>query len=380
MGNTLLKSTFSRDRFKLLLSKLYMNNPEKPSSAGKVYYMEDLIECLKHTFQRCLQDSSFQSINESMTKFKARSTLEQYLPMKPIKRGIKLWMICDALTRYTYDMNVYAGKEDSPSLFGTLGERVVGALVSTIKETDVTLAFDRFFTSVNLMDTLQFGAVGTCNAARKNLPKAAQRLEKGESEFKCNNNKTLLARWRDTKEVILLSNCHNESSSPIRKKNKDGSRRWVSCPEAIQFYRKIIGSVDLADQIAGLYDLDRESQKWWKKVFYRCLMFSIVNSWVVCKQLQRPPNKPFLDFLSELAEALIAKGQEHNPVKRALRPGRKSILVNKMADVGKHLPIEGTTRRRCVGCSSRGKETCTKTLCRQCDSPYCKTCFSVCHM
>ena len=34
MGNTLLNSTFSRDRFKLLLSKLYMNKPEKPSSAG----------------------------------------------------------------------------------------------------------------------------------------------------------------------------------------------------------------------------------------------------------------------------------------------------------------------------------------------------------
>ena len=135
-----------------------MNNPEKPSSAGKLYYMEELIECLKYTFQRCRQDSSFQSIDESMTKFKGRSTLKQYLPMKPINRGIKLRMKCNALRGYTYDMNVYAGKEDSPSPVGTLGERVVGALVSTIKETDVTLAFDRFFASVNLVDTLQFGA------------------------------------------------------------------------------------------------------------------------------------------------------------------------------------------------------------------------------
>ena len=110
MGNTLLKSTFSRDRFKLLLSKLYMNKPEKPSSAGKLY-MEELIGCLKHTFQRCRQDSSFQSINESMTKFKGRSTLKQYLPMKPVKRSIKLWMRYDALTGCRYDMNVYVGKD-----------------------------------------------------------------------------------------------------------------------------------------------------------------------------------------------------------------------------------------------------------------------------
>ena len=33
-----------------------------------------------------------------------------------------------------------------------------------------------------------------------------------------------------------------------------------------------------------------------------------------------------------------------------------------MVDVGRHLPIEGTTRRRCVGCSRLGKET-RKKLC-----------------
>ena len=139
-----------------------------------------------------------------------------------------------------------------------------------------------------------------------------------------------------------------------------------------------MGGFDLADQIAGLYNLDRKSLKWWKKVFHRCLMFSIVNSWAVYKQLQRHPNKPFLDFLCELAEALIAKGQEHNSVKRALRPGRKSVQESQMVNVGRHLPIEGT--RRCEGFSRRGKETRTKNLCRQCNSPYCKTCFSVCLM
>ena len=156
-----------------------MNKPEKPSSAGKLYYMEELIGCLKHTFQKCQQDSSFQSIDESMTKFKGRSTLNQYLPMKPVKRSIKLWMRCDALTGYTYDINTYAGKEGSPKPAKTLGEKIGEALVSTIKETDVTLAFDRFFTSVNFMDTLQFGAVGTCNATRKNLPKQHNALKKG---------------------------------------------------------------------------------------------------------------------------------------------------------------------------------------------------------
>ena len=169
--------------------------------------------------------------------------------------------------RCTY--RIHVRHECLPNSVGTLGERVVGAIVSTIKETDVTVAFDRFFTSVNLIlvNTLQFGAVGTCNATRKNLPKPAQRLAKGESEFKCNNNGTLLACWRETKDVILLSNCHNESSSPIQKKNKDSSGRRVSFPEAIQFYKKIMGGVDPVGQIAGLYDLERMSLKCGRRFF-----------------------------------------------------------------------------------------------------------------
>lgn len=58
---------------------------------------------------------------------------------------------CDANSGYIHDMNMYCGKESNvqeskESL--TLGERVVKSLASTIKEKDVVLCFDRFFTSV----------------------------------------------------------------------------------------------------------------------------------------------------------------------------------------------------------------------------------------
>jgi hypothetical protein len=117
--------------------------------------VEEMVSYLKTTFQKCRQDSSLQSIDESMTKFKGRASIKQYLPMKPVERGIKVWMRCDSLTGYTYDMNIYAGKEPNPGE-GTLGERVVKRLALTIQEKDVTLAFDRFFTSVYLMGHPKF--------------------------------------------------------------------------------------------------------------------------------------------------------------------------------------------------------------------------------
>lgn len=62
---------------------------------------------------------------------------------------------------------------------------------------------------------------------------------------------------QDTKEVLVLSNCHNTNITTVSKKMKDGSKCAIPCPEIIAFYRNKMGGVDLADQMAGLYDLDR---------------------------------------------------------------------------------------------------------------------------
>ena len=212
-----------------------------------------------------------------MTKFKGRCSFKQYLPLKPGKRGIKIWMRCDAQSGYTYDMNAYTGKEKEPCS-GTPGERVVNALAASVREKDVTLAFDRFFTSVMLLDNIKFAAVGTVVKNRRNLPKFEDKLERGKYHFSGNCKGTTAARWIDTKEVVVLSNCHSNTVGQITKKQRDGSITTSDCPDAIKFYRQIMGGVDRADQMAGLYDLDRRSNKWWKKVLYRMLMVSAVNS------------------------------------------------------------------------------------------------------
>ena len=120
--------------------------------------------------------------------------------------------------------------------------------------------------------------------------------------------------------------------------------------------------MDLADQMAELYDLERKSLKWWKKVFYRFFLFAAVNSWVIHKELQCKPKMAFLDFLCELSESLITKGQSCNPVKSSSRSGRLSKQVKLMKNVGEHLPVERKTCRKCTGCAQKGIEKRTQTL------------------
>lgn len=45
-----------------------------------------------NTFPKARSESTRQDINESMVKCKTRTSLKQYIPLKSIKRGIKLWM------------------------------------------------------------------------------------------------------------------------------------------------------------------------------------------------------------------------------------------------------------------------------------------------
>lgn len=121
--NETIATAISRDRFMLLHSKLYFNEPKKPNGAGKTYYMTEMMSCLIYTFNRYRSEGTYQSIDEFMVKFDGRTSMKQYQPIKPVKVGVKGYCRADASTGYVYDMFIYKGKE-TETLEGTLGERV----------------------------------------------------------------------------------------------------------------------------------------------------------------------------------------------------------------------------------------------------------------
>lgn len=56
-------------------------------------------------------EAVFQSIDETMVKCKARTTMKQRLPQKPERDGVKNWTRADAETGYVYDFNIYEGAD-----------------------------------------------------------------------------------------------------------------------------------------------------------------------------------------------------------------------------------------------------------------------------
>ena len=72
------------------------------------------------------------SVDEAMIPFKGRSSIKQYLPMKPVKRGFKVWMVADAITGYVSNFEVYTGKKGDKPETG-LGSTVVKTLCHHIQ-------------------------------------------------------------------------------------------------------------------------------------------------------------------------------------------------------------------------------------------------------
>ena len=55
------------------------------------------------------------------------------MPMKPVKRGIKIWVLADATNGYISAMQVYTGKKDGGVTEPGLGYRVVTDLVRDLQ-------------------------------------------------------------------------------------------------------------------------------------------------------------------------------------------------------------------------------------------------------
>ena len=104
------------------------------------------------------------AVDEAMIKFQGRSSLKQYMPKKPIKRGIKVWVLGDSQTGYFSKFDIYCGKGSSPKK--NLGTQVVKTLTEPLKGKFHYVYFDNFFTSEQLMTELEDGAY-TCGTARK---------------------------------------------------------------------------------------------------------------------------------------------------------------------------------------------------------------------
>ncbi len=170
----------SRDRFREISRYLhYVDNSTLSSRHGTSEYdklgkVRPLLDHLQRTFASIYNPGQDVAVDEAMIKFQGRSSLKQYMPMKPIKRGIKVWVLADSNNGYFSRLEVYTGKKSTGTELG-LGTRVVLDLTKDFQHKWHRVYCDNFFTCKALLCKLEEVGIygcGTTRSHRKGFPKS----------------------------------------------------------------------------------------------------------------------------------------------------------------------------------------------------------------
>ena len=391
LGVPAVNSVMTSKKFKKIVEIIHCNDntsnpPRGQQGHDKLHKLRPVINKINTNLSHAYKPSGTVSVDESMIAFKGRSSMKQYMPMKPVKRGYKVWCLADSATGFVYKFQIYTGRE-SESDGHTLGEKVVLGLCESGLDSWTVVAFDNFFTIMNDLYSKELYAVGTVRAHRKGLPdmmKKKDKLKRGEHKFQTKGNVAAI-KWMDNKEVNMLTNCYNPKNvCLVKRKAKDGSTDMVDCPEAVAQYNRIMGGVDHFDQLRERYAVGRRSIKWWHRILYWLIDVCIVNAYVMYRMNHR--HQQDIDQLSfrlllarQLTSAFSGKRKKGRPVSFLARKKKVPDDV-RLQMVGNHLPQQNKNFRRCRMCSTGKSEKRTRYTCTACDVPLCiKDCFQKFH-
>lgn len=404
LGVEMVRDAMSRKRFENILSFLHVNdNSSMPASCkDRLYKLRPFISAINDRLPELYNVTREVSVDESMILFKGRSSIKQYNPMKPIKRGYKLWCLADQ-NGFISRFSVYQGKEEIVDDFIDygLGERVVLSLTKPLWNKGIKVFFDNYFTSIHLLEKLKTEntfACGTIRSNRKNIPSLAEdkTLERGMYDLKTSQLGITVYKWRDNRIVYFASNFHGADESTVSRTEHDGSKKIIKCPLVTKDYNTFMGGVDKADQLRALYNVDRKSKKWWHRLFWGIIDIVFVNSFVINNELNNT-KLTVKQYRRSVAQGLIVlnkSGQKRtfnvspSTKKNCLQPRRGKQLYSIPSDVrlgnlGAHWIEYSNTRGRCEVCSKKKIESKPFSKCSTCKVFLCqnekKPCFNEYH-
>ena len=376
LRDSFIASLMPVNRFGWFLTNLHLNNNVLQPKSGepnydKLYKLRPLLETLSRTYREYYNPGQYQSVDESMIKFKGRSSIKQYMPQKPIKRGYKVWVRADE-TGFVCQFQIYTGKiENTREL--NLGKRVVEDLTKELVGGNHKVFFDNFFTSVDLMIALKqkniYGC-GTVRRGRVGLPKeekADSKMKRGEFESRTSYAGVSWLKWKDRKCIQFLSNFHDPSVvSTVSRKEKTGTVCEITCPQLVKDYNKHMGYVDKADMLKSLYEIDRKCRKWWHRIFWHFCDVTVTNAYILYSIRSEGAKLSLKNFRLAVVDGLVGatlpspRGRKTLP--KPVSYFKPSVPYEKRFDKVAHMPVRGSSRR-CAQCSTKAQPHRSKWAC-----------------
>ena len=344
-----------------------------------------MLNAIKASIMDNYQPSRDIVVDEAMIPFQGQSSLKQYLPNKPVKRGIKVWCLADSTNGYVQNFDVYTGK-GSNSSEGTLGSRVVLMLSDHLKHKNHHMYCDNFFTSPSLFKELLERGTYACGTVRQNSKgfpsdlKVCGKGKKAGAKLGLVNRGDAIARqqgplvatsWLDNKVVAVLStNVQPDVMDMTKRTQKDGTRLEVNCPVAITAYSENMGGVDRNDQLRQYYHVRTKGRKYYKYIFWFLFEIVLANAFILLRQLVRP-NITLRDFRLQLAKYLMGTYNSRKQLGRITQNQQPCVKLKHYPRIKKPDSQKGVSR--CHYCSVQKRRKETTWYCSECDVHLCHT-------
>lgn len=203
-----------------------------------LHKIKPLLQLLFPNFERAYDLHKNISIQNCMIPWRGHLSFQQFTTSKPIRFGIKVWVLADSESKYICGQQLYIGRNPGESAEVGLATRVVKELGIGLEGNSHHLYTDDFYTSVDLYQYLfdnKIYACGTIKGSRKNFPKEIV-FEGTRGTYQWQTCGPLLpVAWPDNKPIYFLttnsppwnftaSKCWDKACSA--KRGRKGRGKW----------------------------------------------------------------------------------------------------------------------------------------------------------
>lgn len=369
--------TLSQNRFRFLLRCLRFDD----SSTRIIRREQDRLAPVRHFVEHFIGNcrkyylpSEMLTLDEQLVGFRGRCGFIVYIPIKPDKFGIKIYMLADTKYPYIYNFEIYAGKQpEGPFNLSNKVVDVTKRLISPIFDYKCNVTMDNYFTNLNTSLELlskKITTVGTMKANRPEIPavfKANRSRRTNSSIFGFQKDATLVSYVpKPSKSVILLSTKHHNDAIDV----DTGEKRK---PEIVTFYNNTKWGVDIVDKMCKQYSVMRNSRRWPLTLFFNMTNIAGINALVINQINSFPQKIVRREFLSTVAFDLMKPymlcRMSITHIPKSIRT-RIGLLLNIPED-----PIIPETDKRgrvghCYACG-RSKNKSTRKWCKRCNKWAC---------
>jgi hypothetical protein len=246
-----------------------------------------------------------------------------------------------------------------------VAEDVVMKLMEGLLGYGRTLYTDNWYTGVVLAKKLlqqKTDLIGTVRKNRRGLPKMVTglKIKRGSLVARQNQDGILVLKWKDRRDVLMLSTLHDDTTDDTGK------------PLVVGDYNTGKSFVDMSDQMASYCPYIRKTSKWYLRIFFHVIcQVAVVNAWNIYN-MRSSTKMRLTDFKKSIVRSLL------------------DAQVPEAPTVGHKLEeIEGAkrvTKRRCSACYkaiskdrgaivARNRSKTVNTRCSKCKVHFCLACF-----